>query len=132
MLRVRRALTKSQAEAVKTPLSAKTLVESMNQIIGSQKIEIVSLRENYADLQNKYEDTQRQNHKLDKANGIMIALQGSFIVTEILKLLISAVGVAYGVNVVTSGKEWGWLVVVTSILAYIMIAALIRPKRAEN
>jgi len=117
MKRVRVALTKSQLEAIKTPRSAKALVEGMNREIGFQKNEIEGLRANYADLQNKYETTRSENQALDKDNGILHALQGTFWLVEAVKFVISGLA-GYGVNIATTGKAWGWIEILVSTLAY--------------
>lgn len=121
MTRIRIALTKSQEAAIKTPRSARALVEGMNREIGYQKEEIVNLRANYADIQNKYEDMQARYHRLDKHDGILGALHKTQILTEVIKYLLSAIGTGVGINMATGGNGWGWIVVAGSAVCYILV-----------
>lgn len=120
---VKKALTPSQKKAVKTPSAAAILVESLNETIVYQKQTIKSLEANLKNVQDKYENFRAKFHNSDKRNGILEAQHQFFVGVEIFKYLTSALGAAYGINLISSDNPIGWVIVGVSTLVYLAVTA---------
>jgi len=118
---IRSALTKVQREAVKSPKAAGVLVVSLNREVSIKDKEIESQKVTIRATQDELEVWRTKFHDADKDNSILSSKLEFFVGLEVFKYLLSAIGTAYGVNLISSSDENGWILIVVSAVVYIVI-----------
>lgn len=131
---VRSALTANQKRALRDPNSAEVMIIEMNRRIKTQEIEIDGLRDNLADMQNKFE-TSVQNY--NKANTNLKVLQSRNdinVLIEIIKVICSVLLAGYGFYLLNgdNSKTWGIVIILVSILVYFLILIYQKKMAATN
>lgn len=121
---VRSALTKDQKIAIVTVEGATAVVTSLNREISQKGLEIEAQKLTIQNTQDQLESWREKYHKADKMQGILDSRMNFSILTEIIKFLISSVGVAYGVNALGTpdSQTNGLFVIIVSVAIYAAIA----------
>lgn len=120
-MRIRSALSSSQKEAIKSPKAAKVLVESLNKEVCIQANEIEVQKETIRVTQDELEVWRSRFHNVDKNNSVLSSKLEFFVGIEVFKYLLSAIGTAYGVNLVSSRNNNGWFFILGSATIYVLV-----------
>jgi len=109
-------LTHDQEEAIATTEGARALINSLNK-------EAKTLRKTIVNTQDQLEVWRTRYHNADKKNSILNTKLDVFVGIECVKFLLSAVGTAFGINLITSSPKnnSGFIYVVASVCAYALL-----------
>lgn len=107
-------LNQGDRDACESPEAARALV------LGYKK-EVIFYKESLVKTQNESTTWQEKYHSTHADNQVLNALQNTFLLTEIIKFALSAIGTGYGVNLASSGKGWGWAFIGGSGIVYALI-----------
>src|SRR3954469_14881845 len=87
-------------------------------LVSAQNREIRSIKQTLITTQNELESWRTKYHNADKNNTALTTMQDVFVGIEIVKLVLSAVGVSLGVNLITNGNNWGYAIAAVSVIIY--------------
>ncbi len=93
--------------------------------------ETLSLKESLKITQDELENWKNKYHKTDKEKSILDARIKTTTLAEALKFIFSSLLAAYGINLLSNGKNMGYLWVVGSAVLYVAILYLVRAKSKD-
>jgi hypothetical protein len=125
---IRSALTKTQIEAVENPGAAKVLVVSLNKEISIKNKEIEGQKVTIQDTQDELEIWRERYHASNRDNGILSSRQNTFVLLELLKLISSAVGVGYGLTLLSISPGKGTIWISVSVIMYTLLTIFQKKK----